>query len=150
MCIITAKMSRKISRSAYNLLLGRYQFKEEKMNFDRAKELLQYLSHEKYSKGRISFEHPDIKQSFFDKRTTPTESFNFVSRVFKPSILKISGLAPYFQGHHEVYYGKNAEMHYIELLYGIIHRSTPTEEANPRLFKKTTKRATLEFLVKNS
>lgn len=146
-------MGRKIlrTRTLSNLVLGRLEFTEEKMDFERTKELLKALSDQKCVKGKIGYANPSNDERpgvYFNKSTNPTDSYQWVSAVFKQRRIYPIGVKHYFEGHHEVYSGHKSEMHYIKISDGSIRREDPVRGRGEAI-KKLHQLATLEFLIKN-
>jgi hypothetical protein len=144
-------MAIRIKRWVYNVLLGRrVPHEPERLDFEKTKELLEELKGKTCLRGRIDYYCSNAKKRIFEQSTTPSQSYDFVSKLFKPSQVAANHFHPYFEGTHKMYSDGFLEMHYFEISSGVVHKSTHTEVTPKRIVKTPRNKASLEFLVKKS
>lgn len=136
----------RLDRYFYNALFGRTKFKEEKLNFEGTRILLNYLvgKGKMCSVGDVAFYHPSGK--IFSEESSPQKAYDFFSRTFKPSQIHALQFKP-ARGKYQVYSGNSSERYYIEISAERIWIDHHQRKKN--LSERQSKRMTLEFLVKN-
>ena len=140
-------MPRKILRRLHNAASGRPHFEREDLSFEETQKLLQNLSDKNCVRGKITYYHPNPTK-FLEKSITPSRAYDFISKYFGSSQIFVHKVKYNSKGSHEIYFGSKTEMHYIEISAGAIQLIDYSKKIK-RLIRRGSKRANLEFLIKN-